>query len=191
MRRASPSTSAVAAASSAGGMPPPLPRILRSSSSCRSSASVCSCRRATSCSTRGRTCSSAAFASSGVKWRTARTLCCALVEVEAVPTRPGTNNVRLAAWAVFVGLIALINYAARFSGSGGVGRKGSHEELYSYTTFVGGTIVYAVWLGLVLLIAVDRFDLLALRRPLSWGRAVGLAAAVVVMIWLWEIVVSL
>jgi membrane protease YdiL (CAAX protease family) len=114
------------------------------------------------------------------------------VEVEAVPTRPGGSSViRLAFWAVFVGLIAVINYAARFSGSGGVGQKSSHEEIYSYTTFVGGTILYAVWLGIVLLIAVDHFDLLALRRPLSWLRAFGLAAAVVVVIWLWEIVVSL
>jgi membrane protease YdiL (CAAX protease family) len=42
----------------------------------------------------------------------------------------------------------------------------------------------------VLLIAIDRFDLLALRRPASWGRALGLAGAVVVAIWVWEAVVS-
>src|SRR5262245_24099616 len=171
-------------------MPPPFPRILRSSSSCRSIASACSCRRWTSCSTSGRTCSSVAFASSGVKWRTARTLCCALVEVEAVPPRSRAHRTRLAFWVGFVGLIAAINYAARFSGSGGVGRRSSHQELYSYSTFVGGTILYAVWLGIVLLIAIDRLDLLALRRRLSWGKALGFAAAVVVAIWLWEAIIS-
>src|SRR3954468_15207402 len=56
-------------------MPPPLPRIFCSSSSWRSSAAACSCRVATSCSASGGTCSSSAFASSGVKWRIARTLC--------------------------------------------------------------------------------------------------------------------
>jgi membrane protease YdiL (CAAX protease family) len=113
------------------------------------------------------------------------------VEAEAVPTRPRGDSVRLACWTGFVGLIALINYAARFSGSGGVGSKSSHDEIYSYKTFVGGTIIYAVWLGVVLMIAIDRWDLLALRRPRSWARALGLAAGVVMTIWLWEVVISL
>jgi len=112
------------------------------------------------------------------------------VEVEAVPPRPRTSHTRLAFWVLFVGLIAAINYAARFSGGGSVGRGNSHQEVYSYTTFVGGTILYSVWFGIVLLIAVDRFDLLALRRPLRWGKALGLAAAVVVAVWLWEAVIS-
>jgi membrane protease YdiL (CAAX protease family) len=87
-------------------------------------------------------------------------------------------------------VIALLNYYARFSGGGGAGRGTSRQEVYSYTTFAGGTILYAVWLGIVLLIAVDRFDLLALRPPPRWGKALGLAAAVVVAIWAWEGVVS-
>jgi membrane protease YdiL (CAAX protease family) len=111
------------------------------------------------------------------------------VEVEAAPPRPQTSRTRLAFWILFVGLIAAINYAARFSGNSGVSRGGS-QEVYSYTTFVGGTILYAIWFGIVLLIAVDRFDLLALRPPLRWGRALALAAAVVVAIWLWEAIVS-
>jgi membrane protease YdiL (CAAX protease family) len=112
------------------------------------------------------------------------------VEVEAVPPRRQVSHVRLALWVLFVGAIAAINYAARFSGNG-AGNGNAHEEVYSYTTFVGGAILYAVWLGIVLLIAVDRFGLLALRRPKSWGKALGLAAAVVVAIWAWEGIVSL
>jgi len=112
------------------------------------------------------------------------------VEVDAVQPRPQTSRIRLAFWIAFVGLIAVVNYAARFSGSGGVGSKSSRQEVYSYSTFVGGTILYAVWLGIVLLIAVDRFGLLALRQPRRWGRALGLAAGVVIAIWLWEAVIS-
>jgi membrane protease YdiL (CAAX protease family) len=92
---------------------------------------------------------------------------------------------------LFVALIAAANYAARFSGNSGTSRGVSHQEVYSYSTFVGGTILYAVWLGIVLLIVIDRFDLLALRAPRSRGEALRLAAIVVVAILAWEYVASL
>jgi membrane protease YdiL (CAAX protease family) len=114
------------------------------------------------------------------------------VEVEAAQPRPRPSHTRLAFWVAFVGAIAGLNYVARFTSAGSGTSKGvSRQEVYSYSTFVGGTIVYAVWLGIVLLIVLDRFDLLALRRPRHWGRALGLGASVVVGIFLWEIVVSL
>jgi membrane protease YdiL (CAAX protease family) len=107
--------------------------------------------------------------------------------VEAAAPRPSYR--RLAFWTFFIALIAAANYAARFSG--GSGRNASsHLSVYSYGTFAGGTVEYAIWLGIVLLICIDRFDLLALRPPRSWGRAAALAAGVVVAIWVWEGVVS-
>ncbi len=112
------------------------------------------------------------------------------MEVEAAPPRPREDHTRLVFWCVFVGLIALINYAARFSGGSGGGRGVSHQEVYSYSTFAGGTILYAIWLGIILLIVKGRFDLLALRAPRSWGAAFGLAAGVIVAIFLWEAVIS-
>jgi membrane protease YdiL (CAAX protease family) len=120
-----------------------------------------------------------------------RTLCCGFVEAEAVQPRLRPGHRRLAFWILFVGLIAAINYYGRFSGSSSASGGGtSQQEIYSYKIFAGGTIVYAVWLGIVLLIVVDRFDLLALRLPRRWGRALGLGVAVVVGIYLWEAVVS-
>jgi uncharacterized protein len=119
----------------------------------------------------------------------ALSLCSAVVEVEA-QTRPRPGHTRLVFWTVFVGLIAAVNYAARFAGGSGSSRGVSHQEVYSYSTFVGGTIIYAVWLGIVLLIVIDRFDLLALQAPRSWGRALGLGAYVVVAIFVWEGIVS-
>jgi membrane protease YdiL (CAAX protease family) len=112
------------------------------------------------------------------------------VEIEAAPPRPREDHTRLILWGVFVGLIALINYAARFSGGSGGGRGTSHQEVYSYSTFAGGAILYAVWLGIVLLIVKGRFDLLALRSPRRLGAAFGLAVAVVVSIFVWEAVIS-
>jgi membrane protease YdiL (CAAX protease family) len=109
----------------------------------------------------------------------------------AAQQQPRPLYVRLTIWAGFVGLIALVNYASRFSGGGGSGKGGvSHQEVYSYSTFAGGTIIYAIWLGIVLMIVVDRFDLLALRRPRRWGRAAGLGASVVVLILVWQFVIS-
>ncbi len=112
--------------------------------------------------------------------------------MDAAAAQPGPRPlyVRVAIWGGFVALIALINYAARFSGQSGGSRGVSHQEVYSYSTFAGGTILYAIWLGIVLLICIDRFDLLALRRPRRLGTAAGLAAAVVVAIFVWEAVIS-
>ena len=112
------------------------------------------------------------------------------MEAEAAPPRPHPLYTRLACWCGFVGLIAAVNYAARFSGGTSGSRGVSHQEVYSYATFAGGTILYAIWLGIVLLIVTGRFDLVALRAPRSWGRAFGLAAAIVVAIFIWEIVIS-
>jgi membrane protease YdiL (CAAX protease family) len=112
------------------------------------------------------------------------------VEAEAAQSHQLRGNRRLAAWILFVGLIAALNYASRFSGSTGTGRGSSHEDIYSYSFFVGGAIIYAVWLGIVLLIAVDRFDLLALRRARSSKRSLKLGAVVIVGILVWESVAS-
>jgi membrane protease YdiL (CAAX protease family) len=112
------------------------------------------------------------------------------VEVEAAQSRPRPSHIRLVCWTLFVGLIAAINYAARFGAGSGSSRGVSHQEVYSYATFAGGTVLYAIWLGIVLLIVIDRFDLLALRRPESWNWALGLAASIIVGIFLWETLIS-
>ncbi|HET8751053.1 MAG TPA: type II CAAX endopeptidase family protein [Gaiellaceae bacterium] len=112
------------------------------------------------------------------------------MEADAAQTRPRPGHTRLVFWALFVAVIAAANYYGRFSGSGSVSRGSSRQEVYSYTTFAGGTILYALWLGIILLIVIDRFDLLAFRAPRGWGRALWLALAVVVGIYIWEGIVS-
>jgi len=103
--------------------------------------------------------------------------------------KTGPNYTRLALWSLFVAAIAALNYSARFSGANSRHATG-HVSLYSYSTFAGGMVVYAIWLGIVLLICIDRFDLLALRRPRSWGRALGLALVAIAAIWVWEAIAS-
>jgi len=112
------------------------------------------------------------------------------VEAEPAPDRQRPAHLRLFFWGLFVVLIAALNYAARFSGGSGTSRGTSHREIYSYSTFAGGAIIYAVWLGIVLLIAVDRVDLLAFRPPRRWVRALKLGAAVIVGILVWESIAS-
>lgn len=111
------------------------------------------------------------------------------MDAAAAQPRPRPLYVRLAFWAVFVGLIAVGNYAARFSGGGGGSKGVGHQDVYSWSFFAGGTVIYAFWLGIVLVICVDRFDLLALRSPRGWGRSLALGVLVIAVILAWEYVV--
>ena len=95
------------------------------------------------------------------------------------------SRARLAAWSGLVGAIAALNYGARFSGA-----KTSSNDVYTFSAFAGGLVVYLVWLGVVVWIAAGRRDLLALRRPASAARAAGLAVAAVAFVWIVEGIVS-
>jgi membrane protease YdiL (CAAX protease family) len=89
---------------------------------------------------------------------------------------------RLAAWATFVVLYASAAYAAYFLDPGQ-----TSEPLYRYETAVQGAIVFAILLGLALLIAGGWGGpgrrLLALRRPTSWKLAAGLGLLVLVAVY--------
>ena len=99
------------------------------------------------------------------------------------------SRTRLVAWTLLVAAIAALNYAARFTTSSG--SKSARDVVYSYSTFASGMFLYAIWGGIVVAIAAPRFGLLALRAPRSWPRALGLAFAAVVAIYLCEALVSL
>jgi len=92
------------------------------------------------------------------------------VAVGVVDTKP-----RLAWWALLVGVLAALAYASRASGG-----KPPENALYQWGTAISAAILYAVVLGLVLLIAkgAPARRLLALRMPSSWLNALGLALAI-------------
>lgn len=73
----------------------------------------------------------------------------------------------------------MIEYLARFA-SGTPDR----DVLYRYSTAVGSAVVYVVFLLVVLAIAGWRTELLALRRPASWPRAVGLGVLLLIGIYI-------
>jgi uncharacterized protein len=90
----------------------------------------------------------------------------------------GTGG-RLAGWSGLVaGLIAL-QYASRLSEG-----KPDPNILYQYSTAVGSAVVYAILLALVLVITGARRDLLAMRRPQSWRRALVLGVLLLIAVFI-------
>jgi membrane protease YdiL (CAAX protease family) len=86
---------------------------------------------------------------------------------------------RLALWFAFVGTFAALNLYARSEGT-----RPDDDAVYQYEFGVGALAGYAVLLSLVLALTIGlpRREVLALRRPQSWPRSLGLALAAVVVI---------
>jgi len=102
-------------------------------------------------------------------------------------TRTPVHKTRLTAWALLVGAVAALEYAARFSGSRS--SASTRNEVYSYSAFAGGLVFYGLILVVVLAIAYDRKDFLALRWP---GRhPLRTAAGVFISIYFVEVLVTL
>jgi membrane protease YdiL (CAAX protease family) len=95
---------------------------------------------------------------------------------------------RLHAWLWFVGIFAALAYAGRFAG--GVPEDG--EPLYEWSTGVLGLVQFAVVAVIVLAIAIraPKRELFALRRPLSWWRAIGISILVYVGMLLLSLAIS-
>jgi membrane protease YdiL (CAAX protease family) len=77
---------------------------------------------------------------------------------------------RLVAWILFVGLITAVAYASRFTAG-----PPDRNALYQWSTAISELIVFAVIIAVTLAIAGSHHELLALRRPRSWRRAVAVA----------------
>jgi membrane protease YdiL (CAAX protease family) len=87
---------------------------------------------------------------------------------------------RLLAWLVFVSLLTILAYGARLTDT-----ETPDDLAYRYSSSVAAVIQYGLMLAILLLIArgLPRRELFALRRPASWKRALGLAAAALVTIY--------
>jgi CAAX protease family protein len=77
---------------------------------------------------------------------------------------------RLVGWLVLVTSYAALAYAVNF----GNDEETPDDALYLWSTAIGGAVLYAILLAIVLAMSrgIDR-DLLGLRRPPSWPRALG------------------
>ena len=89
-------------------------------------------------------------------------------------------SMRLSLWVLLVGGFAALGYASYGDNTG------HSDDVYKVSTFTNGTILYAVILGIALTIAVDRFELLALRRPTNIALAARIAIVVVAGVFLVE-----
>ena len=81
----------------------------------------------------------------------------------------------LAAWTTFVLAFTTLSYVGRFEGG-----KPPEDVLYKWSTFVGNLIQFAI-IGLIVYAIAglgNRKQLLALRRPTSWGLAAGIGVAI-------------
>lgn len=87
---------------------------------------------------------------------------------------------RLALWLLFVGAFAAINLYGRAEGP-----PPDDDVVYQYDFAVGSLAGYALLFSLVLALTIGlpRREVLALRRPASWGRALGLALGALVAIY--------
>ena len=100
------------------------------------------------------------------------------------------SRARLVAWSVLVALLAALNYYGRFSGTSAAAHR-TQNAVYSYSDFVGGLVVYLIWLGVVLWIANADGRVLALRRPRSAWLAARYAVTAIVCIYVVEVLVGL
>lgn len=98
------------------------------------------------------------------------------VHAEPRERHPG----RLLAWLVFVLVLTALNYAARFSGA-----ETPDDLAYRYSSSIAAAVQFAFMLGIALLIArgLPRRETFALVAPRAWGRALGLAALSLVLIY--------
>lgn len=94
------------------------------------------------------------------------------------------SRTRLFFWLLVVLGVGALNYAA-------YGKTSGHsDDIYKWSTFVGELVFYGIIFGVTLLIALDRWDLFALRLPSGAGRAVGIALGAIVSILVFEYIVT-
>ena len=92
----------------------------------------------------------------------------------------GRETWRIAAWGFLVALLIAVAYGGRAGGG-----EPPDDALYRYETAVSGIVVFLLLLGILLLISrgTDRREFFALRPPPSWRKALGLALAAYVAIF--------
>jgi membrane protease YdiL (CAAX protease family) len=89
-----------------------------------------------------------------------------------------TRTARLVIWLALVGVLIALAYYARVAYG-----APTDDPLYKYDTAVQGAFSYAIMLGIVVAIAGASAELLGLRQPRAWQRALALAAATFVGIF--------
>lgn len=89
---------------------------------------------------------------------------------------------RLVAWLAFIAVFSAAAYASNFL----VEDRASGEPLYEAKFFVAGIVNFALMVGIALVISIGlpKRDVFALRRPRSWGAAIGIAIGVLIGVFI-------
>jgi membrane protease YdiL (CAAX protease family) len=103
-----------------------------------------------------------------------------------------TSNDKLAAFLALVATVVVLNYLGEYAVKSN--KKDTEEALFHYSTAVGAAIIYGLILVFVLwiagwrpyrpgrkLLAPEQRNLLALRKPRSWARSLGLALVTLIV----------
>jgi hypothetical protein len=92
----------------------------------------------------------------------------------------GATKGRLIAWLAFIGTLAALNYAGNLADSG---ERDTSDFVYQWAAAALGAVQVAIMIGIALWIAAGTplREMFALRRPASWGRALGLAVGLFVL----------
>ncbi|HEX2292003.1 MAG TPA: CPBP family glutamic-type intramembrane protease [Gaiellaceae bacterium] len=95
--------------------------------------------------------------------------------------RPDVRR-RLVAWWVLVGSLIVIGFLSASAAEDDADRT---DAVYQYEFGIGGLVVYALLIGIVLLIArgLDLRETFAWRQPTSWARAGGLTLGLLVAVF--------
>ena len=90
---------------------------------------------------------------------------------------------KLLAWWVLVGTLIAIGFLSASAADDDTNRQ---DAVYQYQFGIGGLIVYALLIGIVLVIArgLDWRETFALRRPTSWARAGALTLGLLVAVFI-------
>jgi membrane protease YdiL (CAAX protease family) len=97
------------------------------------------------------------------------------------PRRYEVPRRRLVGWLILVGALILLNYSTHF-----FGEEPPEDFVYRWDSAIGGLIQFGIMLGVVLALARGPWmrDLLGLRPPESWRRAIGLCVVVLIGVYI-------
>jgi membrane protease YdiL (CAAX protease family) len=101
-------------------------------------------------------------------------------EASDLPAQASRQNWRLGGWCALIIFMSSVAYATQLSSG-----PPEKDVAYQWSSSILGLIQYAVILGILLLLTLglDRRRFLAFRRPKSWPRAAGIAALVLVAVF--------
>jgi membrane protease YdiL (CAAX protease family) len=108
------------------------------------------------------------------------------VDVSEPLPAPARSDARLVGWLTLVGVLALANFV-------GNTESGPPEDfVYLWSSAIAALVQFLIMLAIVLAIAGrnETREMLALRRPRSWWRALGLGAALVLAVYVFVAALS-